>query len=88
MMISQMTRKAKKLQSWIKKQFPDKEANGLNATGYRNECGFITVEFMDHDYGIWVILCTGHEDRVRLNIGTFTSIRQVKRLLKGLKGGE
>jgi hypothetical protein len=85
------TSKVLRLQKWIKKKFPIKEANGLHATGHAMGYGFITIEFMDNDYGVWIILCTDYstekkEHQNRLNIGTYKSKGDVKRFLKAFKG--
>jgi hypothetical protein len=84
-------RKVRKLQAWIKKEFPTREANGLHAAGHSLGYGFITIEFMDNDKGVWLILCTDYsserrEHNNRMNIGTYTSIRAVKNFLKAFIG--
>ncbi len=85
------TKKVLRLQKWIKKKFPLKEKNGLHAIGYSMGCGFITIEFMNNDIGVWIILCTNYSTRQkeqlnRLNIGTYKTKGDVKRFLKAFKG--
>lgn len=84
------TGKVLKLQKWIKSKFPIKEKNGLHATGLSMGYGYIGIEFMDNDRGVWIILSPDYHmingERLRLNIGTYKSKRDIKRFLKSFKG--
>lgn len=83
-----MTR-AEKLKNWTKQFITQK--NGLHAVGFDCRGGWISVEFMNNDKGVWVILCRYAyypDGREGINLGTYKSIRRVKRLLKVLGVGD
>ncbi len=82
-----MSGKIEKLHAWIKKFVA--EDNGLYATGFSTGDGWVNVEFMDNNKGIWVILATYGDGKelARINIGTYKSIKEVKHLLKVLGVG-